>query len=112
MNHKDAGIFQACINERIQCGVQAAFLGRQSADAVLKFVSDMNCDIDPGVPTKLADCEVDSLKTHQLIVEFRERRDIISQETQRMYETLRKAEATGRMITNRQHSTLIGQRNT
>ena len=28
MGHKDAGIFQAYINERVQCDVQAAFSGR------------------------------------------------------------------------------------
>jgi hypothetical protein len=33
MNHRDAGIFQAYLNERVRCDVQAAFLGRPSADA-------------------------------------------------------------------------------
>ncbi len=78
MSHKDAGIFQAYINERIQCDVQAAFLGRPSADAILKSVSYMSRDVDPRAPTKLTCHEVDSLKTHPLIVELRERRDAIS----------------------------------
>jgi hypothetical protein len=50
----------------------------------------MSHDVDPGAPTELTDCEVDSLKTHPLIVELRERRDTISQEAQRMHGTLEK----------------------
>jgi len=93
MSHKDAGIFQAYINERIQCDVQAAFLGRPSADAIFKSVSHMSRDVDPRAPTKLTNDEVDSLKTHPLIVELRERRDTISREAKRMHGTLKKAEA-------------------
>jgi hypothetical protein len=98
MSHKDAGIFQAYINERIQCDVQAAFLGRPSADAILKSVSHMSRDVDPHAPTKLTDNEVDSLKTHPLIVELKERRDTLSKEARRMHGTLKKAEAAGSMI--------------
>jgi len=60
MNHKDAGTF----HERMQCDVQAAFLGRPSADAILKSVSHMSRDVDPRAPIKLANNEVNSLKTH------------------------------------------------
>ena len=70
---------------------------RPSADAILKSVSHMSCDVDPRAPTKLTDYEVNSLKTHPLIVELRERRDTISQEAQRMHGTLKKAEAVGSM---------------
>jgi len=41
---------------------------------------------------------VNSLKTHPLIVELRERRDTISQKAQRMHGTFKKAEAAGSMI--------------
>jgi hypothetical protein len=78
--------------------VQAAFLGRPSADAILKSVSHISRDVDPRAPTKLTNCKVQSLKTHPLIVELRERQDTISQEAQRMHGTLRKAEAAGSMI--------------
>jgi len=98
MNHKDAGIFQAYINERIQCDVQAAFLGRPSADAILKSVSHMSRDVDPRAPTKLTNNEVNSLKTHPLVVELRQRRDTISQEAKRIHGTLKKAEVAGSMI--------------
>jgi hypothetical protein len=36
MNHRDASIFQAYLNERVRCDVQAAFLGRPSAGALIK----------------------------------------------------------------------------
>ena len=72
MNHKDAGIFQVYINERIQCDVQAAFLGRPSADAILKSVSHMSRGVDPRAPTNLTNNEVNSLKTHPLVVELRD----------------------------------------
>jgi hypothetical protein len=98
MSHKDAGIFQAYINERIQCDVQAAFLGRPSADAILKSVSHMSRDVDPRAPTTLTCYEVDSLKTHPLILELRERRDAISQVARRMHGTLYLAEAAGSLI--------------
>jgi len=34
-NHRDAGIFQAYLKERVRCDVQAAFLGRPSDDALI-----------------------------------------------------------------------------
>jgi hypothetical protein len=95
MGHKDAGIFQAYINERIQCDVQAAFLGRPSADALFKSISHMKRDVDPRAPTELNDFEVDSLKTHPLIIELREQRDNLSRETRRIHKTLKNAEDTG-----------------
>jgi hypothetical protein len=78
MNHKDAGISQAYIKERIQCDVQATFFGRPSADATLKSVSYISRDVNPRVSTKLTDYEVGLLKTHPLIAELGERRDTIS----------------------------------
>jgi hypothetical protein len=95
MSHKDAGILQAYVNERIQCDVQAAFLGRPCADAISKSVSHMSLDVDPRAPTRLTNDEEDSLKTHPLIVELRERHDTISQKAKRMHGTLKKAEEAG-----------------
>lgn len=91
MGHINAGIFQAYMNERIQCDVQAAFLGRPSADALLKSISHMSRDVDSRAPTELTDDQKNSLKTHPLIVELRGRRDAISAEAQRMYGTLENA---------------------
>jgi len=39
MCHRDAGIYQADINQRVQCDVQAAFLGQPSARALFKAVT-------------------------------------------------------------------------
>jgi len=78
--------------------MQAVFLGRLSADTILKSVSHMSCDIDPRVSTKLTCYEVDLLKTPLLITELRERRDDISHEAWRMHGTLKKMEAAGSMI--------------
>src|SRR5271156_3059982 len=95
MNHRDAGIFQAYINERVQCDVQAAFLGRPSADALFKSLGHMSRDIDPRAPTQLTASDIDALKVHPLIIELRERRDALSREIQRTHKTLKNAEASG-----------------
>ena len=39
MNHKDAGIFQAYLNERVRYDVQAAFLGRPSTSHLTNLYS-------------------------------------------------------------------------
>jgi hypothetical protein len=95
MGHMNAGIFQAYINERISCDVQAAFLGRPSATALLKSMSHMSRDIDPRAPNDMSDADKDALKIHPLIVEFRERRDTLSKEVKREFGTLKKAKAAG-----------------
>jgi Protein of unknown function (DUF3435) len=98
MSHRDAGIFQAYINERIQCDVQAAFLGRPSADALLKSISHMNRDVDPRAPIKLTQCEVDELKIRPLIVELRQRRDTLSKEARTLHGTLKKAKTAESVV--------------
>jgi hypothetical protein len=98
MGHKDAGIFQAYINERTQCDVQAAFLGRPSANALFKSMSHMKRDVDARAPTTLTDSEKDSLKTHPLLIELRELRDNLSYEARKEYKTLKLAEQNGSKI--------------
>jgi hypothetical protein len=78
--------------------VQAAFLGRPSTDALFKLVSYMKRDVDPRAPTTLNDSEVDSLKTHPLLMQLREQRDNLSQETRRIHKTLKIAEEEGSKI--------------
>lgn len=94
MGHRDAGVLQAYMNERIQCDVQAAFLNRPSADALFKAMSHMSRDVDPRAPSTLTDIEYDQLKAHPLLVELRDRRDALSKEARRAHGTLKKAEAT------------------
>ncbi|KAI9776368.1 MAG: hypothetical protein M1816_005335, partial [Peltula sp. TS41687] len=95
---KDAGIFQAYINERVQCDVQAAFLGRPSADALIKAVSHMSRYVDPRAPTELTESGLNTLKSHPEIVRLRQLRDNLTQEARRQYGTVKNAEAAGSKI--------------
>ncbi|KAH6676010.1 hypothetical protein B0J14DRAFT_626351 [Halenospora varia] len=84
MNHKDAGIFQAYMNERVQFDVQAAFLGRPSSDAALKATSHGSRYIDPRAPTTLHDSCQQPLRTHLTVVKCRQLRDSLSAEARRV----------------------------
>ncbi len=97
MNHKDAGIFQAYINQRVQCDVQAAFLGRPSADALLKTVSHMSRFADPRAPTKHT-ISSSGMKTHPEVVKFRQLRDSLSQEARYAFGSIKNAKAEGSKI--------------
>ena len=68
MNHRDAGIFQAYLNERVRCDVQAAFLGRPSADALIKATSHMSRFVDQRAPVGLTKTQTSSLKTHPQLI--------------------------------------------
>ncbi len=97
MNHKDAGIFQAYINQRVQCDVQAAFLGRPSADALLKTISHMSRLADPRAPTK-STISMSEIKTHPDIVKYRQLRDSLSQEARHAFGSIKNAKAQGSKI--------------
>lgn len=98
MGHRDAGILQAYFNERIQCDVQAAFLGRPSAKALFKAMGHMSRDVDPRAPSSLTDVEYDQIKTHPLLIELRLRRDTLSTETRGAHGTLKAAKAADSKI--------------
>jgi hypothetical protein len=98
MGHINAGIYQAYMNERIQYSVQAGFLGKPSEDALIKALSHMSRDMDTRAPKRLTGVEKESLKTHPWIVDLRELRDTLSKEIQRIYGTLKKAQAAGDQI--------------
>ena len=70
MNHGDAGIFQAYLNERVGCDVQAAFLRRPWADSLTKAASHMSRCVESRAPTEVTEPEVDTLKTHPYIVKL------------------------------------------
>jgi Protein of unknown function (DUF3435) len=94
MNHRDAGIFQAYLNERVRCDVQAAFLGRPSADALIKVASHMSRYVDPRAPTELSVSNTDSLKTHPDIVRARQLRDGLSKDIRAKFGTIKKSKGT------------------
>jgi hypothetical protein len=94
MNHRDAGIFQAYLNERVRCDVQAAFLGRPSADALIKAAGHMSRFVDPRAPVDLPETEVNKLKTHADIVKLRQLQDGYSQAIRDQYGAIGKSAGT------------------
>ena len=93
MCHRDAGIYQAYINQRVQCDVQAAFLGQPSSSALFKAVTHMSRHADPRAPTELTADEVNALKVDPVIIQLRDLRDRLSSEARKEAGTLKKAEA-------------------
>jgi hypothetical protein len=98
MGHKDAGVYQAYINQRVQCDVQAAFLGRPSSTALFKAVTHMSRHVDPRAPTDLSPEEIQVLKADSSIVQLRELRDRLSHEAREESGTLKNAETEGTKI--------------
>jgi Protein of unknown function (DUF3435) len=98
MCHRDAGIYQAYINQRVQCNVQAAFLGQPSSRALFKAVSHMSRHANPRAPTNLPSEEVDALKADPAIIQLRQLRDQLSLQARKDSGTLKKAEAEGSKI--------------
>lgn len=93
MDHRDAGVYQAYINPRVQCDVQAAFLGRPSRYALFKAVSHMSRYVDPRAPTQLTSAQTEALKAGPEIVDLRKSRDLLADEVRRESGTIKKAEA-------------------
>jgi Protein of unknown function (DUF3435) len=87
----NAGNFQAYINERVTLDVQAAFLGRPSADTLFKAASHMSRDINPRAPIQLADYEFAELNEYPLVAKLQERRHRLTIEAKKVYGSLKKA---------------------
>ena len=94
MNHRDAGVFQAYLNKRVRCDVQAAFLGRPSDDALLKATGHMSRFVDPRAPVGLTDSQVNSLQNNPRVVQYREIRDSLSKTLRSTFGTIKKAEGS------------------
>jgi hypothetical protein len=95
MSHRDAGIFQAYINQRVQCHVQAAFLGQPSAKALLKAVTHMSRHVDPRAPAGLTAEAAAELRLDPEVGKLKELRDHLSREVQSQSGTIKKAEQAG-----------------
>ncbi len=80
MSHRDAGIFQAYINQRVQCHVQAAFLGQPSATVVWKAVSHRSRFVDPRAPKQLSTEAAAELRLDPEVGKLKELRDHLSRE--------------------------------
>jgi len=72
MGYKDASVYQAYINKRISCDVQAAFLSHPSANALIKSLTHISRDINPRAPKAVVDITNNSFKTHPLVVKLRQ----------------------------------------
>ena len=68
MCHRDAGVYQVYINQRVQCDVQAAFLGQPSSKALFKALTHMSRHADPRAPTELLSDDVDEVEDEDAIL--------------------------------------------
>lgn len=80
MGHRDAGIYQAYINQRVQCDVQAAFLGKPSSTALFKSATHISRYVDPRAPTGPSSTDLDAVKIDPKLVRLRQLRDHLSKE--------------------------------
>lgn len=97
MGHIYASTFQAYMNQRVQCHVQAAFLGIPSEDALLNILSHQSRYIDPRAPSHYEDLPAttrESLSTHPEIVSLQEMRDSIAREAKELYGSMENAAGT------------------
>ncbi|KAF2471333.1 uncharacterized protein BDR25DRAFT_223650 [Lindgomyces ingoldianus] len=92
ISHKDAGVYQVYINQRVQCDVQAAFLIRPSSTALFKAVTHMSRYMDPRAPTDPTPEQVNALKVEPEIVQLRKLRDQLSAEARRESGTFKAVE--------------------
>ena len=94
MNHRNAGIFQVYINEWVQFDVQAAFLGKPSADTIIQVTSHISCYVDSCAPVALKEPERNDLKSHSTIIKYWQLQDSLSQTLCTTYGTIKNAEGT------------------
>lgn len=95
MGYINAGIYQAYINQRVQCDVQAAFLGRPSPTAVIKAVSYMSRFVDPRAPTEADLTELAAIRANPEVVQLKELRDNLSREVRQESGTIQKGKEQG-----------------
>ena len=76
MRHEpNSNVFQAYLNRRAGCHVQAAFFERPSADGLLKAFSHMGLTCDPRAPPAMPDEVFSMLPPDPEIVALQDRRD-------------------------------------
>jgi hypothetical protein len=76
------------LNKRVRCNIQAAFLGRPSADALIKAAGYMSRFVDLRAPVDLPETEVNKLKTHADIIKLRQKQDNYFQAIRDKYGTI------------------------
>ncbi|KAK4207265.1 hypothetical protein QBC37DRAFT_487614 [Rhypophila decipiens] len=80
MNHKDADIYQAYINQKVQCDTVAAFIGRPSKKALISAATHMSRYVDPRAPTKAGQQELEQARANYGILQLIELRDMLYRE--------------------------------
>lgn len=76
------------------CDVEAAFLGRPSADALINAASHMSRYVYPSAPIKLSASNLDELKTHPDIFTARPLRDCLSRDIRAEFDTIQNSKGT------------------
>ncbi|KAI0806559.1 hypothetical protein GGR55DRAFT_690132 [Xylaria sp. FL0064] len=94
ISHRNAGIFQAYINQQVQYHMQAAFLGQPSAKALLKAVTHISRHINPRAPTGLSTEAAAKLPLDPEVGKLKKLRDHLSREVQSQSGTIGRAEQT------------------
>ncbi|KAH7124710.1 hypothetical protein EDB81DRAFT_606118, partial [Dactylonectria macrodidyma] len=75
MGHRDAGVYQAYMNRQFQVDTIAAFLGRPSANALMKAASHMSRFVDSRAPTTASPEELAKLRDSSNLAQLVELRD-------------------------------------
>ncbi|KAM7192210.1 Protein of unknown function (DUF3435) domain containing protein [Rhypophila sp. PSN 637] len=80
MNHQNAGIYQAYINQRVQCDTVAAFIGRPSKKALMSAATHMSRYVDPRAPCEAGQQELEQARSEYGILQLIELRDMLYRE--------------------------------
>ncbi|KAM7209423.1 Protein of unknown function (DUF3435) domain containing protein, partial [Rhypophila decipiens] len=80
MSHRNAGIYQAYINQKVQCDTVAAFIGRPSKKALISAATYMSRYVDPRAPTKAGQQELEQARADYGILQLIELRDMLYRE--------------------------------
>ncbi|KAK4206005.1 hypothetical protein QBC37DRAFT_301669, partial [Rhypophila decipiens] len=74
MSHRNAGIYQAYINQKVQCDTVAAFIGRPSKKALIRAATHMSRYVDPRAPTEAGQQELEQARADYGILQLIELR--------------------------------------
>ncbi|KAE8334283.1 hypothetical protein BDV24DRAFT_173079 [Aspergillus arachidicola] len=97
IGHTYASVYQKYINQRVQCHVQAAFLGMPSENALMNILSHQSRYVDPRAPAHFDDLtstQRASISSHPEIIRLRELRDSLAAEAKELYGSSKNAAGT------------------
>jgi Protein of unknown function (DUF3435) len=78
----------------VRYDVQVAFLGRPSADALIKAASHISCYIDSRAPTELSVSNLDAFKTYPDIVKAQQLQDGLLKNIRTKFSTIQNSNGT------------------